>query len=315
MKNIYILSCSQNGGIYQYSFEDGRLTFIQKTPLDRPMYAVIRGNKMYVILREIDKITHFGGLLSFDIDENGSLINPTEIESTNGIVPCHLEVTDGEVYVTNYLSGNLVKVGEKSVTHQGKGVHPERQDAPHTHCVVLSPDGQRLFCTDLGVDKIFIYDKQLNEKNVIQIPSGSGPRHLIFLEDGRYLYCVNELSNTVSVIKDSAVIDTVSTVPEGVGESYAAAVRIKDNELYVSNRGADTISRFFIKAGKLECVDHTACGGVWPRDFEIVEDYIICTNEKSNSVTVLKSENGKLKLTDEKIEMECPLCVLKGEEI
>ena len=155
MKNIYILSCEKTGGIYHYLFEKGKFEFVEKTPLDRPMYAIIRDNKMYVILREIDTTTHFGGILSFDIDESGRLINPTEIESTNGIVPCHLEVLEDNKYVVNYLSGNIVKIGERTVTHSGKGVHPTRQEAPHTHFVYAFPDKKHILCTDLGLDTIF----------------------------------------------------------------------------------------------------------------------------------------------------------------
>lgn len=80
MKHIYILSCEKTGGIYHYLFENGKFQFIEKTPLDRPMYAIIRDNKMYAILREIDKKTHFGGILSFDIAENGSIINPINLK-------------------------------------------------------------------------------------------------------------------------------------------------------------------------------------------------------------------------------------------
>ena len=119
MNHIYILSCENNGGIYHYLFKSGKFQFVEKISLDRPMYAIIRNNKMYVVLREIDEVTHFGGILSFDIKENGSLINPTKIESTNGIIPCHLEVLNNNKYVVNYLSGNIVKMGEKMVTHNG----------------------------------------------------------------------------------------------------------------------------------------------------------------------------------------------------
>jgi len=169
MKHIYILSCETDGGIYHYLFKNGKFTFSEKTLLDRPMYAIIRNNKMYVILREIDTKTHFGGILSFDIDVNGNLINSGEIENTNGIVPCHLEVMDEDKYVVNYLSGNIVKIGKKMVTHSGKGINPVRQEAPHTHFVSLLPDKKRLACVDLGVDKIYFYDTDLNETGFVKI--------------------------------------------------------------------------------------------------------------------------------------------------
>lgn len=313
IKHIYISSCEKDGGIYHYLFENGKFEFVEKTTLDRPMYAIIRDNKMYVILREVDTKTHFGGILSFDIDENGSLINPANTENTNGIVPCHLEVLRNNKYVVNYLSGNIVKVGEKIVTHSGKGVHPIRQEAPHTHFVCASPDKKYILCTDLGIDTIFVYDTDLNEEVTVKVPDGSGARHLCFSEDGKYLYCVNELSNDVSVFEwnNSRPIlkGTYSAIPDYKRESTAAAIRIKGEYLYISNRGADTISRFKIIGDKLELLENTYCGGKGPRDFNIIDDYIICTNENSNDVTVLKIQNGKPVLIGEKLEIDSPLCV------
>lgn len=315
MKHIYILSCEQTGGIYHYLFEKGEFRFVEKTNLDRPMYAIIRDNKMYVVLREIDTETHFGGLLSFDIDENGGLINKTEAVSTNGIVPCHLEVNDNGRFVVNYLSGNIVKVSGKTVTHSGKGVHKKRQDAPHTHFVCTSPDKKYILCTDLGLDKIFIYDEDLNEKYTVKLPDGSGPRHLCFSENQEYLYCVNELSNDVSVLRWNGgkpiLKGRYSALPEYKSESTAAAIRTENGYLYISNRGADTISRFRILGDRLELLENTYCGGNGPRDFYIIDGYIICTNENSHSVTVLKTENGKPVLTDQKLEIGSPLCVLE----
>ena len=316
MKHIYILSCETDGGIYYYLFKNGKFEFVEKTTLDRPMYAIIRDNKMYVILREVDTKTHFGGILSFDIDKSGKLINFTEIESTNCIVPCHLEVKGNSKFVVNYLSGNIVKIREKIVTHSGKGIHLTRQEAPHTHYVCASPDKKHILCTDLGLDTIFIYDTYLNEEFKVKVPDGSGARHLCFSDDGKYLYCVNELSNDASVFEwnngKPILKDTYCAIPDFKGKSTAAAIRIKGEYLYISNRGADTISRFKISGDKLELLENTNCGGRGPRDFNIIQDYIICTNENSNNVTVLKLENGKPILTDERLEIGSPLCVIGG---
>lgn len=316
MNHIYFLSCEKTGGIYHYLFENGKFQYLEKIQLDRPMYAIIRDNKMYVIIREIDTKTHFGGILAFDIAEKGNLKNSTKIENTNGIVPCHLEVTDNGHYVVNYLSGNIVKICEKTVTHEGKGVHPTRQEAAHTHYVCASLDKKHILCTDLGIDTIFVYDIDLNEEFAVKVPDGSGARHLCFSENGKYLYCVNELSNDVSVFEwnkgKPLFKNTYSAIPDFDGESTAAAIRIKGEYLYISNRGADTISRFKIIGEKLELLENTFCGGKGPRDFNIIDDYIICANENSDNVTLLKLENGKPVLLDENIEIGSPLCVIGG---
>lgn len=316
MKHIYIASCVSDGGIYHYTFENGELLFKEKTELDRPMYMIKKDNKMYVILREIDKENHFGGFISFDIDNFGKLINPSKITDTRGIVPCHLEVTEKGEYVVNYLSGNIVKIPDKIVTHKGKGQHKTRQDAPHTHFVMSSPDKKYIICTDLGVDTIFIYDNELNEVFSVKVPNGSGARHLCFSEESKYLYCVNELSNDVSVFDwnnaKPILKGTYSAIPDFKEQSTAAAIRIKGEFLYVSNRGADTISRFKITGEKLELIDNTYCGGKAPRDFEIIDDYIFCTNEQSDVVAVMKIQEGKPILIDKKIEIKSPLCVTGG---
>lgn len=317
MKHIYILSCEKAGGIYHYLFRDGKLEFVDKTPSDRPMYAIIRDNRLYAVLREADTATRFGSLVSYDISANGSLVGPTATEMTNGLVPCHLEVLGNRQYIVNYLSGNLVKINGKTVEHRGKGVHPTRQEAPHTHCVCASPDQNHILCTDLGTDTVFVYDTDLNEEFIVKVPDGSGARHLCFSKDGTYLYCVNELSSDVSVFAwnhaKPILKGTYSARTDFKGQNDAAAIRIEGEYLYISNRGADTVSRFQIEGDRLVLLENTSCGGRGPRDFYITDGYMILANEKSNSITVMKLENGKPVLTDETTQINAPLCVIGGE--
>ena len=73
------------------------------------------------------------------VDE--SLQTATEIKSTQGVVACHLCVDNNDVFIVNYLSGNIVKNGEVITQRKGKSVHPTRQTEPHTHFVGKTPDG------------------------------------------------------------------------------------------------------------------------------------------------------------------------------
>ena len=316
MKHIYILSCETDGGIFHYLFRDGKFEFIEKTALDRPMYAIIRNNKMYVILREIDAKTHFGGLLSFDIDGNGKLINPTKLESTDGIVPCHLEVTEDGEYVVNYLSGNLVRIGEKIVTHKGSSTHPTRQESPHTHYVTTSPDKKYILCTDLGLDKIFIYTKNLEKASEVEVPKGHGPRHLVFSGDGKMCFVANELESTVTAFQyDDGKLDAINTVScipdDGIVDSTASAIRFSDGFVYVSNRGHNSIAVMQFINNKLRFIKTIDCFGNFPRDFQILGDYIISTNEKSNDISVI--DKYSLKLIDMVKNIPSPVCVVYDE--
>ncbi|OSO72766.1 3-carboxymuconate cyclase, partial [Stutzerimonas stutzeri] len=91
--------------------------------------------------------------------------------------------------------------------HQASGVHPERQASPHVHSAVPSPDGTRLLVSDLGADRVFVYrydpshaERPLrpDEPASIELPAGSGPRHLVFHPNGKHAYLALELSAQVA---------------------------------------------------------------------------------------------------------------------
>mgnify|MGYP007115411935 CR=1 FL=1 len=69
--NYYIAACDKEGGIYRCSLQNGILKVEDFTPIDRPMYMVEGGGKMYVLLRDPmgDGIS---GLQSFSLAEDGS---------------------------------------------------------------------------------------------------------------------------------------------------------------------------------------------------------------------------------------------------
>lgn len=311
---FYIASCDKEGGIYCFEYKDGGLIRKQFVPHDRPMYLAFKNNKCYAVLR-----APFGndesGIISFDILSDGTLTNKSEIVSTKGVVGCHLAVTESNVYVANYLSGNVFKTPDVTVTHSGKGVHPIRQDAPHTHCTVITPDQKYLCVADLGLDKIFVYDLNLKEVSSVKLPDGMGPRHIIFTEDGKTAYCVCELSNDIAVFDycDGKLeyITKVNVLPKDFkGENTAAAIRIKDDFIFVSNRGHNSIS-VLEKKDKIPVLKNTyGCGGIGPRDFNIFVNTLVCTNENSGDVTFFEVENGELKPLPVKLNLKTPLCVI-----
>ena len=97
-----------------------------------------------------------------------------------------------------------------------------------------------------------------------------------------------------------------------VVNSTAAAIRIdpETNRLYISVRGEDKIFVFDVCGATLRLIDDLSCGGSGPSDFDIVCDYIVCTNENSDTVTVIDKINYSIV---DKIPMGAPLNVVKGE--
>ena len=312
--DLYIASCEKDGGIYQYRiFEREKPKLIGFTPMDRPMYMTMANGKMYTLLRAPSPNAE-SGLIAYDIGPDGRLRNPSKTLSTQGEVACHLTVDGEDVYAVNYISGSVIKMPDRLVTHTGKGIHPLRQAAPHTHFISPTPDGAYLFVTDLGVDKIFVYRKDLTLLSTVCIPSGHGPRHLAFHEDGAHVFCANELASTVSLLEYKSgtlsLIDTVSVLPEEFhGENTVAAIRCVGNRVYVSNRGHDSVSVLDFSDGCLKFHKTIPTHGQSPRDFMIYDNLLIATNERSHAVTLISLENES---TVGKIEVKSPVCLAIG---
>lgn len=311
---IYILSCVKNGGLYRYTLnQNDELEFIDKTVLDRPMYAVRENQTLYVLLREPFEISDESGLVSFGI-RNGELKYKSDVISTKGVVCCHLCVNDGAVYAANYISGSIIKMPDRLVLHNGRSVNLERQTSPHAHFAGATPDGKYICAVDLGIDKIIIYNKQLNFVSEVLLKAGNGPRHIAFSDNGRYAYCANELSSTVTVLSyedgKMQVVNEYSTLPDGYhGNNAPAAVRYHKGYVYVSNRGHNSIACLKADDNRLALTDIVDCGGASPRDFNISGERLICANEDSDNVTVFALNGGSLKKLSE-ISLEKPLCVV-----
>lgn len=312
--DVYVASCVESGGIYHYKMKDGVLNLIDITYMDRPMYMVIKERKMYIILRA-PFTNNESGLVIYDIDDDGKLVNPSEIFSTKGEVACHLAVNNEDIYCVNYISGSVIKIPERLVVHEGHGIHPQRQEKPHTHFVGLTPDDEYVCVTDLGLDTIFIYNKNLECCGKAKVPEGHGVRHLVFSEDGKWLFAVNELMSTVSAFAykngQLELVDNCKVLPSDFqGISTAAAIRVRDCMLYVSNRGHDTIAVLQFHNNKLEVIEYIECKGKTPRDFNFADEYMISANQDSHDVCVFNISD-KFQFIH-KAKLPEPICVCVG---
>lgn len=310
-QDIYIASCDRSGGIYHYKMSDGKLHLAEITPMDRPSYMVVEGRRMYIVLREPFENGE-SGVISYDLEDSGKLVNPSKIVSTQGIGACHILTDNGEVYCANYSSGSVIRMPEQLIQHTGQGVDPDRQEGPHAHFVGLTPDKCYVCAADLGLDTIFVYDRNMTLRSQVKVPEGQGVRHLVFSEDGKWLFAANELGSTVSAFSYREGIlepvDLCSTIPETFrGENTTAAIRMRSGEIYVSNRGHDSVARMVFKDGKLNLQDTYACGGKTPRDFNFAGDYLLSANQDSDTVTVLDCDNG-FSIVGQ-IAVKTPLCV------
>ena len=319
MRNVYIDSCVKEGGIYHYLLnENGETEFINKLTLNEPMYSIIRDGKFYTLLKMPYENNQNSALVVHEMNEN-IISNEISMTSTLGIEACHLEKAGGSIFAVNYTSGSIFKTPDFLKVHKDRvnksdKVDLNRQEMPHTHCVILTPDEKNIVVTDLGLDKIFIYDFDFNLISETKVEDGLGPRHIIF--DNNILYCLCELGNKLLSFKyesgNLTYISEIDTLPEDFkGFSTAAAVRINGDKIYCSNRGSNTIAVFKKDNGYFESIGFIDVCGNWPRDFDIIDNVLICCNEISGTVTFFKlNENGLSKAPFETLNIPNALCVV-----
>ena len=261
---------------------------------------------------------------------------------TGGDGPCYvsLDQTARFALAANYTGGNVAvfalrpdgSLGERTafVQHTGSSVNPQRQTHAYAHSIITDPSNRFVLVTDLGVDKIFVYrfnaqDGLLtpNDPPCAQVAPGSGPRHVKFHPQGRWVYVVNEMASTVTAFAWNAThgalveVQTVSALPADFkGANTGAEVEVHPNGkfLYASNRGHDSLAVFAIdqKTGKLTLVEHVPSGGKTPRffNFDPTGKWILCSNHGSDNTVVFRvDENtGKLTQTGQPISVPYPFC-------
>ncbi len=219
--------------------------------------------------------------------------------------------------------------------YAGHGPNRSRQDAPHPHSVTLSADDRFAYVCDLGRDRIEVHplnaDTGMLEPARVQpgcTAPGAGPRHAAATADGRFLYVVNELDNTVTRFArdiDSGELtpaESVSTLPtDFAGDSLASELQLHprgERFLYVANRGHDSIVIFARDpaTGRLKLLDHVETGGGHPRHFCISPDgrWLACANRHANEVRLfaIAPVTGLLLPTPYCVSVPDPCCVLFG---
>jgi 6-phosphogluconolactonase len=214
----------------------------------------------------------------------------------------------------------------------GSGPNPKRQLGPHAHSIYTSPDDAFVYACDLGSDKVWIFKFDAGDGTLVpsdppfaRVPPGSGPRHLAFNPNGKFVYVSNEMGHDVTVFTrnastgDLTVLETVGTLPAGTPEGNVTTAEIalhpSGKWLYVSNRGCDTISAFAVgEDGRIKLIQSVAAGVKFPRNFglDASGQWMITAGQNDGRIAVLKVDpaSGRLSATDQSAQVGSPVCVL-----
>lgn len=332
---------TQSKGIYTLHCDFENSKFETKIAADNvfdPSYLALAPDKKFVysISERGDKST----ISSFYFDNKTGSMSFLNRVAGQGADPCFVSVSKNHVITANYTGGNVCVFGRntdgtltnavQNVQHTGKSIDANRQDKPHVHQAIFSPDQKSLLVNDLGTDFItsYSYDKKsankvLTEFDKLKVKAGSGPRHLAFSKNGAFIYLLQEMDGTVSIIAYNkgklSLIEETTVVRRDNISSGAADIHISPDGkfLYATNRGnANDITAFgILNGGKLKFVQQISVLGIGPRNFTITKDgkYILVANQKSNQIVVFgrNKKTGELKETGIKIDLPSPVCLVQ----
>lgn len=277
-----------------------------------------------------------GAVFSYEIHQRDGKLTKLAQISTEGADPCHLSLDGmGSLYAANYSSGHVNRyvLDERGaaaeltaiVQHVGQGFREDRQEAAHAHSIVPDAEGRFAYVCDLGLDQIIYYDLEegkLTTAGEAELPPGAGPRHFLIHPNGKYAYSINELNSTITVFAYNRIqghleiLQHVPTVPEDFGgENYPADLHLSPDGRYVygSNRGHDSIIKLTVdfETGMLDAPEWT-CGEInWPRNFAVLERFVLIANQNGDDITVFRRDpaTGGLTATEHRLVLKQPSCI------
>ncbi|MFV2197380.1 lactonase family protein [Nocardiopsis sp. LOL_012] len=273
-----------------------------------------------------------GSVAAFQVHGDASL---TELGSapSRGGSPCHVLVSGFTLAVSNYADGvvglyelapdgTIGSPAAEPVTHSGSGPVTDRQEGPHAHSTAAL-DERCLLVADLGTDELRVV-RDGEQTGTVVLPPGTGPRHTAVA--GEYVYVAGELDSRVHVLRwdgDTGTAEYLGSVhatgEEAAGKSFPGEILVHRDHVYVSNRGADTISTFAVHDGgaRLEHVANTP-SGAWPRNFAVVRghgdepDHLVVAAQNGGELASLRIDpaTGVPADTGHRVGVPDPVCVL-----
>ncbi|MCC6511744.1 MAG: lactonase family protein [Pirellulaceae bacterium] len=340
---------SLSRGIYhcQFNTDDGKISeptlaapmegpgFVEKHPKLPVLYAVgglsndqvvaafaIEGSAAKPTLRLMNSVPiGDGGAAHVSLDKTGRTLLTAQYGG--GSVAAFAVKEDGSLIKRTALIDHVG--GSKAVSG--------RQDASHAHWTGVSPDNRFAFVPDLGLDQVLIYKLDAASSSIQShghgtLPPGSGPRHMKFHPNGRWIYVVNEISLTVTVFDYDAdkgtmtAKQTIETVPAADLERERAKstseIRVHPNGqfVYAANRGHDTITAFAVDqtTGQLRFVQREPVRGATPRNFNITPEgqWLLAAGQLSHTLAVFSIEpkSGMMTFNQSSVFVPTPICVL-----
>ena len=318
--DVYTLYIGGYGNAaYKYTFntKNGEFTKQQEYKAVNPSYLTISPDSkfLYATCENGAK----SSIAAFNT-ATGELLNEAK---GSGEGPCYITLYKSHLFTANYddgsvslfktdTSGKIVKALQQ-IKFVANPIGSNNTPRVHTVRVIKGKysNNDYLLATDKGGDHIYFFHIQKDtadatdlkmikcDSTEISTPKGSGPRHLEFSKNGKYMYLLNEQSGRVMTyaineqnnhLLIKMLQDTLAAI---YGGEASADIHMTPNGeyLYTSHRrGKDGISIFKVQEdGTLKHIGYQATAS-YPRQFTITPDgeYMFVSCQKGHEVQVFK---------------------------
>jgi 6-phosphogluconolactonase len=349
-KGIYLLEMNSETG----ELTPGKLAAEARSPSWLSLDP--NGRYLYTVNEVSDFEGKSGSVSAYSVDQTNGDLRLLNIVSSGGAGPAHLSVESSGMYVfvANYIGGGIAvlpilptgALRPAVYVHEDEGFVGNTKastgpfgsfafsghDRPHAHMIQSDPGNRFVLHVDLGQDRIYVHDFDADTGKLTPtasapfeaLPSGDGPRHFVFHQNGKWLYSTQEEASTVVFFLFNAATgsltpqQTISTLPKGFkGTSFTSEIVLSPDGrfLYIANRLHDTIAVFSVGVdGRLAYVAETPTRGDYSRHLSIDPSghFLYSCNQRSDNITGFRIDRktGLPTFTGQFTAIGSPTCIV-----
>ncbi|MBI6703004.1 lactonase family protein [Pseudomonas viridiflava] len=317
------ISSPADGLISQYQLDDasGALSLVEQTkagdqvnpmalsPDGKALFAALRAKPYQVVSFSIEPVTgHLKPLAQAPLAESLAYLSTDR---------------SGRFLMGASYGADLLSVQPIDAQHRPSDSIQTYKTGMHAHSVRTDPSNRFAYAGNLGVDRVLQYRLEPKDGKLVPIgegyvtvPENTGPRHLAFAPNGKFLYVVGEMSGTVTAFsidgKTGALkqVNQANGIPERLklapGQMrdarnndlkddptpriWAADVRISPDGkwLFTSERTSSSVSVFKVDpaTGKVTFVENYPVEEKQPRNIAVAPNgrWLLVTGEKAEKV-------------------------------
>ena len=348
-QRYYMFVGSYNGaagqeGIYVYRFDPATGAAAKVSALSEvinPSYLNLSDNGQFLYAATESRVPNGGAVSSYAFDSLQGRLRFLNSQSSGGENPVYVAVNKTNTWLANanYTAGSLrihpllpdgsIGTPGQTITIKDSSTGP-RQKQSHVHSIGFSPDGRYVYAPDLGADKIHWYRLQSGpapltpaQPAATRTARNAGPRHFAFHPNGKFGYCIEEISGNVVAYRYAngalTPLQTISAHALPAAEDYGSGdIHLSPDGkfLYASTRGEENIIVTYnvnAHTGLLTKTAITASGGNHPRNFVIdpTGNFLLVAHQLSDDIVLFRrnKKTGALTPAGKLEHIKAPSCI------